>query len=209
MRAPPGRPLRDRPVRLRRRRAAEPRAGRLARARAGAGAARAWATAAAARQFLEAEAAHPLEAFGGLREAAAVILGHVGRRSRITVHGDYDVDGITSTAILVRALRTLGRRRRLVPAEPDRRRLRPRRRHRRAARRARDAAAGHGRLRDHRGRRGRRRARRGAWTSWSPTTTRRAPTARCPTPRSCTRGSAATRARTCARPASPTSSPRR
>ena len=47
-------------------------------------------------------------AFGGLREAAAVILGHVGRRSRITVHGDYDVDGITSTAILVRALRTLG-----------------------------------------------------------------------------------------------------
>ena len=37
-----------------------------------------------------------------------MILGHVGRRSRITVHGDYDVDGITSTAILVRALRTLG-----------------------------------------------------------------------------------------------------
>ena len=62
----------------------------------------------AARSFLEAEAAHPLEAFGGLREAAAVMLGHVGRRSRITVHGDYDVDGITSTAILVRALRTLG-----------------------------------------------------------------------------------------------------
>ena len=36
------------------------------------------------------------------------ILGHVGRRSRITVHGDYDVDGVSSTAILVRALRTLG-----------------------------------------------------------------------------------------------------
>jgi single-stranded-DNA-specific exonuclease len=64
--------------------------------------------AAAARGFLEADAEHPLEAFGGLCEAAAVILGHVGRRSRITVHGDYDVDGITSTAILVRALRTLG-----------------------------------------------------------------------------------------------------
>jgi single-stranded-DNA-specific exonuclease len=63
---------------------------------------------AAARRFLEAEEAHPLEAFGGLREAAGVILGHIGRRSRITVHGDYDVDGITSTAILVRALRTLG-----------------------------------------------------------------------------------------------------
>ena len=63
---------------------------------------------AAARRFLDAEEAHPLEAFGGLQEAAGVILGHVGRRSRITVHGDYDVDGITSTAILVRALRTLG-----------------------------------------------------------------------------------------------------
>ena len=64
--------------------------------------------ASAARRFLEAEEAHPLESFGGLREAAGVILGHIGRRSRITVHGDYDVDGITSTAILVRALRTLG-----------------------------------------------------------------------------------------------------
>ena len=33
---------------------------------------------------------------------------HVDRGSRITIHGDYDVDGICSTAILVRALRTLG-----------------------------------------------------------------------------------------------------
>src|SRR6478672_7257224 len=62
----------------------------------------------AARRFLDADESHPLEAFGGLHEAAGIILGHVGRRSRITVHGDYDVDGITSTAILVRALRTLG-----------------------------------------------------------------------------------------------------
>jgi single-stranded-DNA-specific exonuclease len=63
---------------------------------------------AAARRFLEAEEAHPLDAFGGLRAAAGAILSHVARRSRITVHGDYDVDGICSTAILVRALRTLG-----------------------------------------------------------------------------------------------------
>ena len=62
----------------------------------------------AAERFLAAEEEHPLEAFGGLREASGVILGHVGRRSRITVHGDYDVDGIASTAVLVRALRTLG-----------------------------------------------------------------------------------------------------
>jgi single-stranded-DNA-specific exonuclease len=61
-----------------------------------------------ARAFLAAEDEHPLDAFGGLREAAGLILGHVGRRSRITVHGDYDVDGICATAVLVRALRTLG-----------------------------------------------------------------------------------------------------
>ena len=63
---------------------------------------------AAARRFLAAEDTHPLDAFGGLRAGAGAILGHVARRSRITVHGDYDVDGICSTAILVRALRTLG-----------------------------------------------------------------------------------------------------
>ena len=63
---------------------------------------------AAARAFLEAADTHPLDAFGGLRAAAARILDHVGRRSRITVHGDYDVDGVAATAVLVRALRTVG-----------------------------------------------------------------------------------------------------
>ena len=61
-----------------------------------------------ARAFLAAAEAHPLDAFGGLRDAAAVILDHARRRSRITVHGDYDVDGVAATAVLVRALRTLG-----------------------------------------------------------------------------------------------------
>jgi single-stranded-DNA-specific exonuclease len=61
-----------------------------------------------ARAFLAAEDLHPLDAFGGLRDAAGRILGHVGRRSRITVHGDYDVDGVSATAVLVRALRSLG-----------------------------------------------------------------------------------------------------
>jgi single-stranded-DNA-specific exonuclease len=61
-----------------------------------------------ARAFLAADDRHPLDAFGGLREAASVILGHIARRSRITVHGDYDVDGVCSTAVLVRVLRTLG-----------------------------------------------------------------------------------------------------
>ena len=62
----------------------------------------------AARAFLAAADTHPLDAFGGLQEGASAILGHVARRSRITVHGDYDVDGVAATAILVRALRTLG-----------------------------------------------------------------------------------------------------
>ncbi len=61
-----------------------------------------------ARAFLDAGVRHPLDAFGGLREGAARILAHVERRSRITVHGDYDVDGVSATAVLVRALRTVG-----------------------------------------------------------------------------------------------------
>jgi len=60
---------------------------------------------AAARAFLAAADAHPLSAWPGLAEAAERILGH----RRVTVHGDYDVDGICATAVLVRALRTLGR----------------------------------------------------------------------------------------------------
>ena len=62
----------------------------------------------AARRFLAAQDAHPLDAFGGLRAGAAAILRHVARRSRITVHGDYDVDGVCASAVLIRALRTLG-----------------------------------------------------------------------------------------------------
>jgi single-stranded-DNA-specific exonuclease len=64
----------------------------------------------AARRFLAAEDSHALDTFGGLRDAAGLILGHAGRGSLITVHGDYDADGVCSTAVLVRALRTLGAR---------------------------------------------------------------------------------------------------
>ena len=69
---------------------------------------RGFADPAAARTFLDADVRHPPDAFGGLREGAAQILAHVERGSRITVHGDYDVDGVSATAVLVRALRTLG-----------------------------------------------------------------------------------------------------
>jgi single-stranded-DNA-specific exonuclease len=60
-----------------------------------------------ARRFLAADEEHPPSAFAGIEEAIAVILAHVQAGTRITVHGDYDVDGICSTAVLVRALRAL------------------------------------------------------------------------------------------------------
>jgi single-stranded-DNA-specific exonuclease len=44
----------------------------------------------------------------GMREAVDRILGAVARRERIAVHGDYDVDGVTSTVILRRALELAG-----------------------------------------------------------------------------------------------------
>jgi len=61
-----------------------------------------------ARVFLAGAEEHPPEAFAGIGEATGVIAGHLARGTRVTIHGDYDVDGICSTAILVRALRGLG-----------------------------------------------------------------------------------------------------
>jgi single-stranded-DNA-specific exonuclease len=69
---------------------------------------RGFADPARAGAFLAGEEEHPPSAFGGIGEAVATIVGHLARDSRITVHGDYDVDGICSTAVLVRALRGLG-----------------------------------------------------------------------------------------------------
>jgi single-stranded-DNA-specific exonuclease len=62
----------------------------------------------AASAFLEARDEHPPSAFAGIERALALIEGHVQAGTRITVHGDYDVDGVCATAILVRALRALG-----------------------------------------------------------------------------------------------------
>ncbi len=61
-----------------------------------------------ARAFLAADEEHPPAAFEGIGEALTTILDHVRAGARITVHGDYDVDGICSTAVLVRVLRALG-----------------------------------------------------------------------------------------------------
>ncbi|MET0603006.1 MAG: single-stranded-DNA-specific exonuclease RecJ, partial [Baekduia sp.] len=62
----------------------------------------------AARAWLAAADEHPASAFRGIDEAIAVLLRHARAGTRVTVHGDYDVDGVTSTAILVRALRAVG-----------------------------------------------------------------------------------------------------
>ena len=61
-----------------------------------------------ARAFLAAEENHPPEAFAGIDAAVASISRHLAADGRITMHGDYDVDGVCSTAMLVRALRELG-----------------------------------------------------------------------------------------------------
>ena len=62
----------------------------------------------AARAFLAAEDRHDPFLIDGMREVCELILGHVERGSPITVHGDYDVDGVCSTAVLLNALRALG-----------------------------------------------------------------------------------------------------
>jgi single-stranded-DNA-specific exonuclease len=65
-------------------------------------------TPAAAREFLAASEHHDPRELDGIDEAVAAIRAALERDARITVHGDYDVDGVTSTAILVGTLRGLG-----------------------------------------------------------------------------------------------------
>ena len=61
-----------------------------------------------AREFLDPREAHDPGAFAGLERALDMIGRHITAEHRIVVHGDYDVDGVCATAILVRALRSLG-----------------------------------------------------------------------------------------------------
>jgi len=61
-----------------------------------------------ARAWLAAADEHPATAFAGLEAAVSTILRHAEAGTRISVHGDYDVDGVSATAILVRALRAIG-----------------------------------------------------------------------------------------------------
>jgi single-stranded-DNA-specific exonuclease len=69
---------------------------------------RGYRTVDAARRFLEARESHEPTEFQGMEEVCELILSVARGPGRITIHGDYDVDGVTSTAILVSTLRTLG-----------------------------------------------------------------------------------------------------
>ncbi|MFL5822408.1 MAG: single-stranded-DNA-specific exonuclease RecJ [Solirubrobacteraceae bacterium] len=62
----------------------------------------------AARDFLQALEEHPPSAFQGMAEVVDLIERHIAGGGRITIHGDYDVDGVCATAIMVRALRARG-----------------------------------------------------------------------------------------------------
>ena len=69
---------------------------------------RGFAEPASARAFLAAEEEHSPTGFIGIEQAIEPILRHIADGELITIHGDYDVDGICSTAVLVRSLRRLG-----------------------------------------------------------------------------------------------------
>jgi single-stranded-DNA-specific exonuclease len=61
-----------------------------------------------AQRFLATEEAHDPATLPGVPAACELILGHIKRGSVIAVFGDYDVDGVCSTAMLIRTLRALG-----------------------------------------------------------------------------------------------------
>ncbi|HYP56283.1 MAG TPA: DHH family phosphoesterase, partial [Solirubrobacterales bacterium] len=69
---------------------------------------RGYRTAEAAREFLAAEESHPPGAFRSMAAVVATVESAIDDRRRVTVHGDFDVDGVCATAILVGALRELG-----------------------------------------------------------------------------------------------------
>jgi single-stranded-DNA-specific exonuclease len=69
---------------------------------------RGYRTPEAARAFLDADESYPPSAFPSMAAIVKVISAAVCDGKRITVHGDFDVDGVCATTILVSALRELG-----------------------------------------------------------------------------------------------------
>lgn len=64
----------------------------------------------AARTFLDPKltALREPQQLAGVEPAAQRLLAAIGEKKKIVVHGDYDVDGMTATAILLRAIQLLG-----------------------------------------------------------------------------------------------------
>lgn len=69
---------------------------------------RGYRTPAEARAFLDADEMHAPEEFHSMGAIVDLVLAAVAEERRITVHGDFDVDGVCATTILVGALRELG-----------------------------------------------------------------------------------------------------
>jgi single-stranded-DNA-specific exonuclease len=61
-----------------------------------------------ARAFLAADESHPPAAFAGMDLVVAQVREAIKAGRRITVHGDFDVDGVCATALTVSTLRGLG-----------------------------------------------------------------------------------------------------
>ena len=61
-----------------------------------------------ARAFLEADESHPPSAFDSMAAVVAQIRAAIAAGDRVTVHGDFDVDGVCATTIMVSTLRRLG-----------------------------------------------------------------------------------------------------
>lgn len=61
-----------------------------------------------AREFLDADESHPPAAFDSMEAVVEQVLAAVEAERRITVHGDFDVDGVCATTLMVSTLRELG-----------------------------------------------------------------------------------------------------
>ena len=57
-----------------------------------------------ARAFLAADESHPPGAFEGMGEVVERIRAAIEAGRRITVHGDFDVDGVCATALMVSSM---------------------------------------------------------------------------------------------------------
>jgi single-stranded-DNA-specific exonuclease len=61
-----------------------------------------------ARAFLAADQSHPPGAFEGMDLVVERVRAAIAEGRRITVHGDFDVDGVCATTVMVKTLRELG-----------------------------------------------------------------------------------------------------